>query len=37
MLTLNLRHCGSTKCNGRPLTLIRPFPSVHKATAVAVF
>lgn len=32
-----LKICGSTCSSGRPLTLIRPFPRLQWATAVAVF
>ena len=35
--TLYLRVDGSTKCKGHPFILIRPFPRLQKATAVAVF
>lgn len=35
--TLYLRVDGSTRCKGHPFILIRPFPRLQKATAVAVF
>lgn len=35
--TLYLRVDGSTRCKGHPFILMRPFPRLQKATAVAVF
>ena len=29
--------CGSTSASGAPLTLIKPFPDLHRATATAFF
>ena len=35
--TFILKVTGSTRSNGRPFTLIKPFPFLQNATAVAVF
>lgn len=35
--SFNLKLDGCTKWSGLPLTRTKPFPSVHRATAVAVF